>query len=213
MSARSAWNRIDYEILEALQKDARLSNKELAAKVDLAPSSCLERVKKLRAGGALRGFHAAVDPEVLGIGLEALVAVRIRQHSRRLIDEFQEHALSLPETVTVYHVAGASDFLVHVAVRDAAHLRDLALDAFTTRDEVDHIETSLIFGHRGNRVLPNYAEGAGGGAGAGAGSLFLGRRERFQVARSRHRAREQKEKSDPVGYNPPPNRGEQDGRK
>ncbi len=152
-------DRIDFEILAALQNEARLSNKELAARVHLAPSSCLERVRKLRSSGALRGFHADVDPEVLGIGLEALVSVRIRRHSRALLEEFEEHALGLSETVVVYHVAGASDFLVHVAVRDATHLRDLALDAFTTRDEVEHIETALIFGHRGNRVLPNYAAG------------------------------------------------------
>jgi len=157
MGARTTLDRIDFEILGALQKDGRLSNKELAAKVKLAPSTCLERVRRLIANGAIQGFHAAVDPAVLGIGLEAFVSIRIRRHSRTLIDSFREHALALPETVTVYHVAGANDFLVHVAVRDAAHLRDLALDAFTTRDEVEHMETSLIFGHRANRVLPNHA--------------------------------------------------------
>lgn len=159
MSKKSTLDRIDFEILTALQKNARLSNKELAAKVGLAPSTCLERVRRLRSQGALRGFHAAVDPEALGIGLEALIAIRIRKHSRRLIESFQEHALALRETVRIYHVAGASDFLVHVAVRDAAHLRDLALDAFTTRDEVEHMETALIFGHAGNPVLPKYVDG------------------------------------------------------
>jgi len=159
MPSENTLDRIDFELLDALQKNARLSNKELAAKVKLAPSSCLERVRRLRSSGALRGFHAAVDPDVLAIGLEAMVAIRLRLHSRSLIDDFQEHALSLPETVTIYHVAGASDFLVHVAVRDATHLRDLALDAFSSRDEVEHMETALIFGHYGNSTLPNYAAG------------------------------------------------------
>ncbi len=149
-------DRTDFEILTFLQNNARLSNKELAARIGLAPSSCLERVRRLRASGALQGYHAKIDPEVLGIGLEALIAIRLRRHSRQLIDNFQQHALSLEETVTIYHVGGASDFLVHVAVRDAAHLRDLAVDAFTTRDEVEHMETALIFGHASNPVLPNY---------------------------------------------------------
>jgi len=157
MPIKTSLDRIDFEILEALQKDGRLSNKVLAAKVKLAPSSCLERVRRLTAAGALSGIHATVDPAVLGIGLEAFVSIRIRRHSRTLIDSFRAHALALPEAVTVYHVAGANDFLVHVAVRDAAHLRDLALDAFTTRDEVEHMETALIFGHHTNRVLPNHA--------------------------------------------------------
>ena len=65
-------DRIDFEILAQLQNDARLSNKELAARVHLAPSSCLERVRRLRRLGAITGFHATVDPEVLGIALQAM---------------------------------------------------------------------------------------------------------------------------------------------
>lgn len=156
MGEKPTLDRIDFEILAEFQKDARISNKELAAKVALAPSTCLERVRRLRERGALRGFHAAVDPEVLGIGLQALVAVRIRRHSRARIDEFQAHAEALPESAAVYHVAGANDFLVHVMVRDAAHLRDLALEAFTSRPEVEHMETALIFAHSESRLLPNW---------------------------------------------------------
>lgn len=157
MAPKSAYDRIDFGILEALQKDARLSNKELAQAVGLAPSTCLERVRRLKAAGVLRAFHAEVDPVVFGIGLEALVSVRIRRHSRDLIEEFDAHLRRLPQAINVYHLAGANDFLVHVVVRDTAHLRDLALEAFTSRPEVEHMETALIFSHHGRRVLPNYA--------------------------------------------------------
>jgi DNA-binding Lrp family transcriptional regulator len=71
-----ALDRIDFAILAALQNDGRLTNKELAGRVGLAPSSCLERVRRLREAGTLRGSHAEVDPAVLGIGLQALLAVR-----------------------------------------------------------------------------------------------------------------------------------------
>ncbi len=160
MEGISGLDRIDCEILAALQNDGRLSNKELATRVQLAPSTCLERVRRLHASGVLLGYHAAVDPGSLGIGLEALIAVRIRRHSRTLIEKFEKHALALPETTNLYHLAGANDFLVHVAVRDAAHLRDLALDAFTARPEVEHMETALVFGHSTSRLLPNYHEPA-----------------------------------------------------
>jgi DNA-binding Lrp family transcriptional regulator len=153
-------DRIDFGILRALQKNARLSNKELAARVSLAPSSCLLRVRRLEQEGVLRGFRADVAPAALGIGLQALVFVRLRQHSRRTVRSFRGHALRLPEAVTVYHVAGQYDFLVHVAVRDADHLRDLALDAFTTRPEVVSIETHLIFEHAPRPELPLLAEPA-----------------------------------------------------
>jgi DNA-binding Lrp family transcriptional regulator len=149
-------DRIDCDILAILQKDARLSNKELAAAVGLAPSSCLARVQRLRAEGVLRGAHAEVDPQALGVGLQALIAVQLRQHSRAQVKAFWKHALGLPEVLSVFHVAGTHDFQVHVAVRDAHHLRDLALDAFTTRSEVAHIQTSLIFEWAKGQVMPNY---------------------------------------------------------
>ena len=73
---------IDFGILHELQNNARLSNKELAAKVKLAPSSCLERTRRLSAQGVLRGFHADVDPAALGVGLQAMIHVRLARHSR-----------------------------------------------------------------------------------------------------------------------------------
>ena len=151
-----ALDRIDFDILAALQNDGRLTNKELAGRVGLAPSSCLERVRRLREAGALRGSHAEVDPAVLGIGLQALLAVRLRQHSRDVVDAFRRYVRTVPEVTAVYHVTGAQDFLVHVAVRDSNHLRDMALDAFTTRPEVAHIETSLIFDYARVPRLPDY---------------------------------------------------------
>jgi DNA-binding Lrp family transcriptional regulator len=151
-------DRIDYDILEALQKNARLSNKELAARVGLAPSSCLGRTRRLQARGAFRGFHAEVEPSALGIEIEAMIAVRLRQHTRRRVDAFQDYVLSLAEVVALYHVAGENDFLIHVAARNTRHLREIILDAFTTRSEVAHLETALVFGHRRRPSLPNYRE-------------------------------------------------------
>ena len=144
----------DLAILAALKRDARISNKDLAAAVGLAPSTCLERVRRLRQSGAIRGFHADVDLSRLGCGLQALIAVRLKRHSRELVDSFRRYVLDLVQVRAVYHIAGADDFLVHVAVRDADQLRDLAMDAFTTRNEVSHIETRLIFEHMEMQRLP-----------------------------------------------------------
>lgn len=149
-------DRIDCEILDLLSNDARLSNKELAARVGLAPSSCLARVRRLTERGVLRGFHADVAPGTIGIRLQAIMAVRLTRHVRENFDSFRALALSLPEVVAVYQVAGADDFLVHVAVRNADHLRDFVLDHISTREEVAHLETSLIFHHDHKHRLPNY---------------------------------------------------------
>jgi DNA-binding Lrp family transcriptional regulator len=147
-------SRIDIAILAALQNDARLSNKELAAQVGLAPSSCLERVRRLREKGVLAGFRALVEPTALGIAIQALVFVRLARHAREQVRSFRAHALSLREAIGVYHVAGQHDFLVHVGVRDANHLRDLAMDAFTSRPEVSRIETHIIFEHVPKAQMP-----------------------------------------------------------
>ena len=138
-------DRIDFAILMILQKNARVANNRLAETVGVAPSTCLERVRRLTRLGVLRGHHADVEPSAFGIGLEAMIAVRLRQHSRDVVDSFRNHVAELPEVRSVFHVTGGDDFLVHVAVRDSDHLRDLALDSFTTRPEVDHIQTRLIF--------------------------------------------------------------------
>ena len=156
LSPFEALDRIDFEILEALQKNARLSNKELAAKVKLAPSSCLQRVRRLDKADVLKGYHAELEPKALGIGLQSIVAVRLKRHSRNLFRTLHAHLLSLPEVLSIYHVAGANDLLVDVAVRDSNHLRDMIVDEFAIRPEVDRTETALIFSYSKKPLLPNY---------------------------------------------------------
>lgn len=149
-------DRIDFEILRALRKNARLPNKTLAERVGVAPSTALERVRRLHESGAISGYHAEIAPAAVGIGLQAMISVRLARHSREDLDAFHTYLLTLREVLACYHVAGANDFLLHVAVADSDHLRDFALDAFTTRAEVAHIETSLIFSFRRNADMPIY---------------------------------------------------------
>ena len=152
-------DRIDFGILTALQNDGRLSNKELAAMVGLAPSSCLARVRRLREVGALRGVYADIAPEALGVAIQAMIALRMRDHGRAAADALWAFLVGLEEVVAVYNVSGKDDLLVHVAVRDVEHLRQLAWDAIATRVEVGHIETALIFAHHARRGLPMYRAG------------------------------------------------------
>ncbi len=148
-------DRIDYAILVALQEDARIANKDLAARVGVAPSTCLERVRRLVNSGAIRGYRTEVEPGVLGIGVQAMIAIRLVQHARVSFDQLERELLKLREVVSVYLLTGAQDLLVHVAVRDVAHLRDL-LQTLTARGDVAHVETSLVFEVARSRVMPNY---------------------------------------------------------
>jgi DNA-binding Lrp family transcriptional regulator len=158
MKPSSTLDRIDFEILEALQHDARLSNKELAARVGLAPSSCLLRVRALTTHGVVSGVHAQVSPEALGIGVQALIAVRLVQTSRDAFRALRAYVETLPEVLAVFHVSGAADLQLHVAVRGVTDLRDLICDRLATRKEVDRCESSIIYSFTRNPRLPRYAE-------------------------------------------------------
>jgi DNA-binding Lrp family transcriptional regulator len=151
-------DRIDYEILALLRKNARISNKEVARKVGLAASTCLVRIRVLQNSGVISGFHAEIDPVSLGVGIQAMIAVRLLRHFKPDVDAFRNHALSLPEVVQLYHVAGPIDFLIHVWARDSNHLRELAMTAFTSREEVSHIETELIFEHIRSAEVPSFED-------------------------------------------------------
>ena len=147
-------DRIDYEIICALRNNARISNKELAEKISLAPSSCLERVRYLRIRGFIKGAHEGVNFTALGLGLQAMVAIRLNQHSRSELQTFQAHLAALPQVLTTYHLSGANDFLLHIAAHDAEGLRDFILNALTERSEVAHIETAVIYEETKNWTLP-----------------------------------------------------------
>lgn len=149
-------DRIDFAILRQLRKNARLPNKTLAERLGVAPSTALERVRRLHEAGVIEGYHAEIQPAAVGIGLQAMIRVQLARHSRKEVAAFDAYLGTLSEVLAFYHVAGADDFLVHVAVRDSDHLRDFALDAFTTRPEVNRIETSLIFSFQRNPGIPTY---------------------------------------------------------
>ncbi|WP_275096672.1 Lrp/AsnC family transcriptional regulator [Sedimenticola hydrogenitrophicus] len=148
-------DRIDIEIVRLLQNNARLSNKQIAAEVGLAPSSVHERLKRLWENGVLSGTHAEVDPASLGIGLEALFMIELAKHERTTVDQFMDDMLTIPEVRSAHLITGRYDLVIHVAVRDTRHLKNLALDQFTNRPGVTRIETSIIYDTRVNHELPD----------------------------------------------------------
>ncbi|MEV0600103.1 Lrp/AsnC family transcriptional regulator [Streptomyces sp. NPDC050315] len=136
---------VDLEILRLLQNDARTTYRDLAAAVGVAPSTCLDRVTRLRRSGVILGHELRLDPAKLGRGLQALLSVQVRPHRRELVGPFVERIRSLPEALSLFHLTGPEDYLVHVAVPDAAALQRLVLDEFTARREVARVETRLVF--------------------------------------------------------------------
>jgi DNA-binding Lrp family transcriptional regulator len=138
---------VDRRILLALADDARMPNNALAALVGIAPSTCLGRVRALRERGAIRGYHADVDPAVLGRPLQAMIAVRLQSHARGHIPGFMAKIAKLPEVLNVFFLGGADDFLVHIAATSTENLRDFVVVNLSGNPDVALTETNLIFEH------------------------------------------------------------------
>jgi DNA-binding Lrp family transcriptional regulator len=150
-----ALDEVDRRLIDLVSTDARMPNAALAEAVGIAPSTCLTRLRTLRERGVIKGFHADIDLARLGRPIQAMISVRLSAHDRAAVDRFRTIAPRLPGVLSVYHVTGSTDYLLHVAVTDPGALRDLVLDRVLALPEVAHAETSLIFEHvRGEMPVP-----------------------------------------------------------
>ncbi|GLZ41589.1 Lrp/AsnC family transcriptional regulator [Actinokineospora sp. NBRC 105648] len=138
---------LDSAIVRQLQADARQSNRDIARKVGIAPSTCLERIRLLRQRGVIRGYHADIDLGSLNRGVQALVSAQVRPLSRTVIDSFQRSLVDLPEVMSVFVTAGSDDFLIHVSTPDIDQLHSFLVDRLAIRKEVIAFRTSIIFRH------------------------------------------------------------------
>jgi DNA-binding Lrp family transcriptional regulator len=136
---------IDVRLMGLLQNDARRSNKELAAELGVAQSTCLERVRSLRSLGVIKGFHAEVDLEALGRSVVALVTVRLSPKNSDSVREFRAQMLEQPEVLVVYATSGEDDFMVELAVGSVHQLFDFLLEHVTSRPDVGYTRTTLVY--------------------------------------------------------------------
>ena len=142
---------VDRVLLAALQRDGRTPNNELARQAGIAPSTCLARVRSLRQRGAIRGIHADVDPEVLGLSIQAMIAVSISPDARSSLTDFAATVAEKSYVLNVFFVSGSYDYLLHVAADSSDGLRDIVTDLSGT-GIVSDTETHLIFEHRPGRA-------------------------------------------------------------
>ncbi|MGE7989676.1 Lrp/AsnC family transcriptional regulator [Pseudomonas sp. NPDC089554] len=109
---------LDRRILAALQRDGRLTNVQLAEEVGLSPSPCLRRVRLLEEAGLIRGYHAQLDRDAIGLGLTVFIGVKVERHSEASSTAFRQAVIELNEVVSCHLVSGESDFLLQVVVPD-----------------------------------------------------------------------------------------------
>ena len=133
---------IDLRILELLQSNARETQVEISRAVGLAPSAVLERIRKLEARGALKGYAAQIDPKVLGLRLLAFVAVRSDEAGSE--NRIAQALAELPEVLEVHHVAGDDCYLIKVRANDAEHLGHLLRTRISRVPGVRSTRTTVV---------------------------------------------------------------------
>lgn len=138
---------IDRRILLTLHADARIPNSALADAVGIAPSTCHGRLRRLQDLGVIRGFYTDIDPAAVGLPLQAMISVTLQANARGKIRSFIQQIRQRPQVMDVYFLAGADDFILHVAARDTDDLRAFVVENLNADTNVAGTQTSLIFEH------------------------------------------------------------------
>ncbi|MEM9305187.1 MAG: Lrp/AsnC ligand binding domain-containing protein [Pseudomonadota bacterium] len=118
-------DRIDRRILQELQRNARISNAELARRIDLSATPCQNRVRRLEREGYILRYEAVLDPHRLGAGLLVFVEIGLARTARDVFREFRRAVVDLPEVLDCHLVSGNFDYLIKARVRDMAAYREL----------------------------------------------------------------------------------------
>jgi len=134
---------VDNKIIELLQANARITNVELARANNMAPSSMLDRVRRLEERGVIKGYTTLLDPQKIGVNVEAIVMICLGRHQERSIDTFEDSVRAIPEVRACWHVAGRYDYALLVAVRNIEHLGELIKRELSSIPGIEKQETFL----------------------------------------------------------------------
>lgn len=134
----------DLAILAALQNDAKLSNVQLAERVGLTPTPCLERVRRLERDGVIQSYHARLDAAAVGYSLLVFVSIKTRTATARDNEKFSDAVRALPQVLECYMVAGGSDFLIKARVQDIGEYRDFYSQQMAELPGVSEIQSYFV---------------------------------------------------------------------
>ncbi|MFV1883573.1 MAG: Lrp/AsnC family transcriptional regulator [Balneola sp.] len=134
----------DKKIIRILQKEGRLSNKELSERINLTTTPTLERVRRLEKQKVIEGYSAIVNKESIGKGFSAFVSVTLSIHQLNLLDEFTSAIKSIPEILACYNTTGEGDFLLYIVARDVKDFEQLLRSKLANLPDVQRLRTSIV---------------------------------------------------------------------
>jgi Lrp/AsnC family transcriptional regulator, leucine-responsive regulatory protein len=135
---------IDRQLLQYLQADARITNNELARRVELSAPGLQRRVRKLEEMGVIESYVTLVNREAVGFDMLCFVQVTLQRHEPQAIRDFKEVIQNMPEVLECFHITGEYDYLLKIVVRNRKHLEQFLLEKLTPVPGMDKIRTSLV---------------------------------------------------------------------
>jgi len=130
-------------ILQILQRDGRLANSDLAARVSLSESACLRRMRALEASGLIEGYTAILNQQKAGLGVNVFVSITLERQERADMAAFEEAVRSVPEVMECYLMTGEYDYLLRVVVADTADFERLHSRHLTSLPHVSRLHSSF----------------------------------------------------------------------
>jgi len=147
-------DRIDRKILDQLQKDASIANNDLADLVGLAPSSCLRRVRQLKAAGVITRTIALTDPEKMGRNLKAIVTIKLADHGASAREKWMRHLNDEPVISQIYTVSGETDVVVILILRHMREFKEISQRLFSEDENVIQFQSLFVLEeHKFNLTL------------------------------------------------------------
>ena len=135
---------IDLQILKTLQKNAKLTTKELAEAVHLTPTPVFERQKRLEKQGYIKKYVAVLDPEKLGQGLQVFCKVKLKQINHEIADAFVRKIQRIPEVTECYNTSGSYDYLLKVHAHDMKQYQEFVLNKLGEIESLASIESTFV---------------------------------------------------------------------
>jgi len=135
---------VDRKILSILEKNARISNAELAEKVNLSPTPCLRRLRKLESTGLIRGYAALLDEKALGLQASALLFVNLEKNNKENAEQFEAAVKLLPEVLECFVVAGRHDYVLRIVTRDLDDYARFIKERLAVLEKIADLESIII---------------------------------------------------------------------
>lgn len=136
-------DKIDIKILNELQRSGKIPNTELAARVNLSPSPCLTRVKRLESSGLIQNYVAVLDSRQLGLELNVFISISLKAQNRTFLRDFEDRICSHDEVMECYLMTGEADYLIRVVMSDIAALERFIVDHLSLMPEIEKIRSSF----------------------------------------------------------------------